>query len=38
MGARALVGAGEAGYTGAYSIVGDSFPSARLSLAMAVFA
>ncbi|WP_157098834.1 MFS transporter [Novosphingobium rosa] len=38
MAARALVGAGEAGYTtGAYSIIGDSFPPSRLSLAMAVF-
>ncbi|NOW48190.1 MFS family permease [Novosphingobium sp. SG751A] len=38
MAARALVGAGEAGYTtGAYSIIGDSFPASRLSLAMAVF-
>src|SRR6266404_982177 len=36
--ARALVGGGEAGFsTGAYSIVGDSFPPARVSLAMSVF-
>jgi len=36
--ARALVGGGEAGFsTGAYSIVGDSFPAARVSLAMSVF-
>lgn len=35
---RSLVGAGEAGFsTGAYSIVGDSFPPARVSLAMSVF-
>jgi MFS family permease len=36
--ARALVGGGEAGFsTGAYSVVGDSFPPARVSLAMSVF-
>lgn len=35
---RSLVGAGEAGYTtGAYSIIGDSFPPQRLSLAMSIF-
>lgn len=35
---RSLVGAGEAGYTtGAYSIIGDSFPPERLSLAMSIF-
>lgn len=35
---RSLVGAGEAGYTtGAYSIVGDTFPPHRLSLAMSIF-
>ncbi|SFR89001.1 MFS transporter [Sphingomonas jatrophae] len=36
--ARALVGGGESGFsTGAYSIIGDSFPPSRLSLAMSVF-
>ena len=36
--ARAGVGAGESGFgTGSYSIVGDSFPPHRLSLAMSVF-
>lgn len=36
--ARSLVGAGEAGFsTGAYSIVGDSFPPDRVSLAMSIF-
>jgi MFS family permease len=36
--ARSLVGAGEAGFsTGAYSIVGDSFPPERVSLAMSIF-
>jgi len=35
---RSLVGAGEAGFsTGAYSIVGDSFPPERVSLAMSIF-
>lgn len=35
---RSLVGAGEAGYTtGAYSIIGDSFPPSRVSLAMSIF-
>ncbi|MCB2047478.1 MAG: MFS transporter [Novosphingobium sp.] len=35
---RSLVGAGEAGYTtGAYSIIGDSFPPQRVSLAMSIF-
>ncbi|MCB2059675.1 MAG: MFS transporter [Novosphingobium sp.] len=35
---RSLVGAGEAGYTtGAYSIIGDSFPAERVSLAMSIF-
>ncbi|MCB2078263.1 MAG: MFS transporter [Novosphingobium sp.] len=35
---RSLVGAGEAGYTtGAYSIIGDSFPPERVSLAMSIF-
>ncbi len=35
---RSLVGAGEAGYTtGAYSIIGDSFPPERVSVAMSVF-
>ncbi|BAV63717.1 MFS transporter [Sphingobium cloacae] len=36
--ARAGVGAGESGFgTGSYSVVGDSFPPHRLSLAMSVF-
>jgi MFS family permease len=36
--ARSLVGAGEAGFTtGAYSIIGDSFPPSRVSLAMSIF-
>ncbi|MDB5448524.1 MAG: transporter [Phenylobacterium sp.] len=36
--ARALVGAGEAGFgTGAYSIIGDSFPPAKVSAAMSIF-
>ncbi|RVT95061.1 MFS transporter [Sphingomonas crocodyli] len=36
--ARALVGGGESGFsTGAYSIIGDSFPPDRLSLAMSIF-
>ena len=36
--ARSLVGAGEAGYTtGAYSVIGDSFPPERLSFAMSIF-
>ncbi|MES1971465.1 MAG: MFS transporter [Pseudomonadota bacterium] len=36
--ARALVGAGESGFgTGSYSIVGDSFPPHRVSLAMSIF-
>lgn len=36
--ARAVLGAGEAGFsTGAYSIIGDSFPPQRLSTAMSVF-
>lgn len=35
---RSLVGAGESGFTtGAYSIIGDSFPSSRVSLAMSIF-
>jgi MFS family permease len=35
---RALVGGGEAGYTtGAYSIIGDSFPREKVSLAMSIF-
>lgn len=35
---RSLVGAGESGYTtGAYSIIGDSFPPERVSLAMSIF-
>lgn len=35
---RSLVGAGEAGFsTGAYSIVGDSFPPERVSFAMSIF-
>ena len=35
---RSLIGAGEAGYTtGAYSIIGDSFPSERVSFAMSIF-
>jgi len=36
--ARALVGAGQAGFgTGAYSIIGDSFAPAKVSVAMSVF-
>lgn len=36
--ARSSVGAGEAGYTtGAYSIIGDSFSTERVSLAMSIF-
>lgn len=36
--ARALVGAGQAGFgTGAYSIIGDSFPPAKVSGAMSVY-
>lgn len=36
--ARSAVGAGEAGFsTGAYSILGDSFPPERVSLAMSIF-
>ena len=36
--ARSLVGAGESGFsTGAYSMLGDSFPPARVSLAMSIF-
>lgn len=36
--ARSFVGAGEAGFTtGAYSIIGDSFPPSRVSLAMSIF-
>lgn len=36
--ARAGVGAGEAGFgTGSYSIIGDSFPPGRVSLAMSIF-
>ncbi|MBP8671440.1 MAG: MFS transporter [Sphingobium sp.] len=36
--ARSMVGAGESGFsTGAYSIVGDSFPPERVSLAMSIF-
>lgn len=36
--ARAIVGAGEAGFgAGSYSLVGDSFPPARVSFAMSVF-
>lgn len=36
--ARAGVGAGESGFgTGAYSIIGDSFPPHKVSLAMSVF-
>lgn len=36
--ARSLVGAGEAGFsTGAYSIVGDSFPPHQVSFAMSIF-
>ncbi len=36
--ARSMLGAGESGYTtGAYSIIGDSFPPERLSLAMSIF-
>jgi MFS family permease len=39
VGARAMLGAGEAGFsTGAYSIIGDSFPPNRLPLAMSIFA
>lgn len=35
---RSLVGAGESGYTtGAYSIIGDSFPPQKVSLAMSIF-
>jgi MFS family permease len=35
---RALVGAGESGFgTGSYSVVGDSFPPRKVSLAMSVF-
>lgn len=35
---RSLVGAGEAGYTtGAYSIVGDTFPPQKVSFAMSIF-
>ena len=35
---RAFIGAGEAGYTtGAYSIIGDSFPPKKVSLAMSIF-
>lgn len=35
---RALIGAGESGFTtGAYSIVGDSFPPERVSIAMSIF-
>lgn len=35
---RSLVGAGESGYTtGAYSIIGDSFPPERVSFAMSIF-
>jgi len=37
-GARAVLGAGQAGFsTGSYSIIGDSFPPQRVSLAMSVF-
>jgi len=36
--ARAMLGAGQAGFgTGSYSIIGDSFPPARLSVAMSVY-
>ena len=36
--ARAAVGAGQAGFgTGSYSIIGDSFPPHRVSLAMSIF-
>lgn len=36
--ARSFVGAGESGYTtGAYSIIGDSFPPQKVSLAMSIF-
>ena len=36
--ARAMIGAGEAGFTtGAYSIIGDSFPPEKVSFAMSVF-
>ncbi|TVV77302.1 MFS transporter [Sphingomonas solaris] len=36
--ARAGVGAGESGFgTGSYSVVGDSFPPHRVSLAMSIF-
>lgn len=39
MAARAVLGAGEAGFsTAAYSVVGDSFPPKRVPLAMSVFA
>lgn len=35
---RAMIGAGEAGYTtGAYSIIGDSFPREKVSFAMSIF-
>jgi MFS family permease len=35
---RSFVGAGESGFTtGAYSIIGDSFPASRVSLAMSIF-
>ena len=35
---RSLIGAGEAGYTtGAYSIIGDSFPPEKVSFAMSIF-
>ena len=35
---RSLVGAGESGFTtGAYSIIGDSFPPERVSFAMSIF-
>lgn len=35
---RSLVGAGEAGFsTGAYSIVGDTFPPSKVSFAMSIF-
>ncbi|WP_202842567.1 MFS transporter [Luteimonas saliphila] len=36
--ARAVVGAGESGFgTGAYSIIGDSFPPQRVGMAMSIF-
>jgi MFS family permease len=36
--ARAMVGAGEAGFgTGAYSVIGDTFPPSKVSMAMSVF-